>query len=166
MKTTRTRVASAIVAALAIVASVFAFPGVAQAANNNKVAFDYFVNKGLTKEQSAGIVGNLIQEAGDPINPRSVQPGGPGRGIAQWSVGERWASSGTNSKPPRTTHSDSSRRRAPSRMLRPRSTTSLSAAATATWTPASLTPSASLMRTPAATHPLQHRSLSLARPRA
>lgn len=91
MKTTRTRVASTLVAALAIVASVFAFPGVAQAANNNKIAFDYFVNKGLTKEQSAGIVGNLIQEAGDPINPRSVQPGGPGRGIAQWSVGERWA---------------------------------------------------------------------------
>jgi hypothetical protein len=24
------------------------------------------------------------------VNPNSVQPGGPGRGIAQWSVGARW----------------------------------------------------------------------------
>lgn len=90
MKTTRTRVASAIVAALAIVASIIATPGMAQAADNNKVAFDYFVNKGLTKEQAAGILGNLMQEAGDPINPRATQSPGPGRGIAQWSVGERW----------------------------------------------------------------------------
>jgi hypothetical protein len=47
-----------------------------------------FVAKGLKNFQSAGIVGNLDQESGG--NPRAVQPGGPGRGIAQWSVGGRW----------------------------------------------------------------------------
>ncbi len=56
--------------------------------SNEKAAFDFFVSKGLTKVQSAGIVGNLIQESN--VLPGSVQPGGPGRGIAQWSVGGRW----------------------------------------------------------------------------
>jgi hypothetical protein len=37
---------------------------------NDKTAFDFFVGKGLTKDQAAGIVGN--------------------RGIAQWSAGGRW----------------------------------------------------------------------------
>jgi hypothetical protein len=55
---------------------------------NEKIAFDYFVSKGLTEIQSAAIVGNLQQES--TTNPHSVQPGGPGRGIAQWSVGARW----------------------------------------------------------------------------
>lgn len=65
----------------------------AQAAtNNNQTAFNYFVAKGMTKQQSAAIVGNLIQESGNPINPRATQyPRGPGRGIAQWSVNARWA---------------------------------------------------------------------------
>lgn len=57
--------------------------------NNTEIAFNYFVERGLTAEQSAGIVGNLIMESG--VNPESVQAGGPGRGIAQWSVDERWA---------------------------------------------------------------------------
>ncbi len=55
---------------------------------NDQAAFDYFVGKGLTNFQAAGIVGNLDQESG--VNPASVQAGGPGRGIAQWSVGGRW----------------------------------------------------------------------------
>jgi hypothetical protein len=55
---------------------------------NEKTAYDFFVGKGLSKAQSAGIVGNLIQESN--VLPGSVQPGGPGRGIAQWSVGGRW----------------------------------------------------------------------------
>jgi hypothetical protein len=33
-------------------------------------------------------VGNLDQESND--DPNAVQQGGPGRGIAQWSVGGRW----------------------------------------------------------------------------
>jgi len=59
--------------------------------SNEKAAFDYFVNKGLSKVQAAGIVGNLMQESN--VLPGSVQPGGLGRGIAQWSVGGRWNAS-------------------------------------------------------------------------
>ncbi len=57
--------------------------------SNQRAAFDYFVARGLTKRQSAGIVGNLIQESS--VNPKAIEfGGGPGRGIAQWSVGGRW----------------------------------------------------------------------------
>ena len=55
---------------------------------NDQAAYDYFVGKGLTSFQAAGIVGNLDQESG--VNPNAIQSGGPGRGIAQWSVGGRW----------------------------------------------------------------------------
>lgn len=65
----------------------------ASAASNDEIAFDYFVGKGLTERQSAGIVGNLIQESGSPINPYANQVGGPGMGIAQWSEGGRWDTS-------------------------------------------------------------------------
>lgn len=58
--------------------------------NNQQAAFTYFVGAGYTKVQSAGIVGNLMQESGSSIDPRASQPGGAGRGIAQWSVGGRW----------------------------------------------------------------------------
>lgn len=59
-------------------------------AANEKAAFDYFVHTaGYSKVQSAAIVGNLIQESG--VNPTAKQyPSGPGRGIAQWSLGGRW----------------------------------------------------------------------------
>ncbi len=61
-------------------------------ANNTETAFNFFVAKGLSKDQSAGIVGNLMQESS--VIPTSVQyDGGPGRGIAQWSVGGRWDTS-------------------------------------------------------------------------
>jgi uncharacterized membrane protein YgcG len=55
---------------------------------NQSTAYHFFVNKGLKDFQAAAIVGNLMQESS--VNPASVQPGGPGRGIAQWSVGGRW----------------------------------------------------------------------------
>jgi MYXO-CTERM domain-containing protein len=55
---------------------------------NDQPAFDYFLGKGLTSFQAAGIVGNLDQESG--VDPTAVEGGGPGRGIAQWSVGGRW----------------------------------------------------------------------------
>ena len=63
--------------------------------SNGRTAFNYFVGKGLTETEAAAIVGNLQQESS--INPASVQPDGPGRGIAQWSVGERWNGSGSDS---------------------------------------------------------------------
>lgn len=57
--------------------------------NNARTAFNYFVAKGLTKIQAAGIVGNLMQESS--VRPTAVEyGGGPGRGIAQWSVGGRF----------------------------------------------------------------------------
>ena len=55
---------------------------------NDQPAFDFVLGKGLTNFQAAGIVGNLDQESG--VDPNAVQSGGPGRGIAQWSVGGRW----------------------------------------------------------------------------
>lgn len=55
-------------------------------------AYKYFKGKGLTDYQAAGIVGNLIQESS--VNPNAKEyGGGPGRGIAQWSVGGRWDTS-------------------------------------------------------------------------
>lgn len=57
--------------------------------NNARTAFNYFVNKGFTEIQAAGIVGNLMQESS--VRPTAVEiGGGPGRGIAQWSIGGRW----------------------------------------------------------------------------
>lgn len=56
---------------------------------NEAAAFAYFVEKGLTPEQSAGVIGNLDQESG--MDPTIHQiGGGPGRGLAQWSAGGRW----------------------------------------------------------------------------
>lgn len=49
---------------------------------------DYFVEKGLTKEQAAGICGNLQYESG--LNPGITEAGnGIGYGLAQWSFGRR-----------------------------------------------------------------------------
>jgi hypothetical protein len=56
--------------------------------SNAHAAFTFFLGKGLTPVQSAGVVGNLMQESN--VDPASRQPGGLGRGIAQWSVGDRW----------------------------------------------------------------------------
>jgi len=53
-----------------------------------RVAFEFFVGKGLTSAQAAAIVGNLMQESN--LNPTSTQRDGPGHGIAQWSAGARW----------------------------------------------------------------------------
>ena len=64
-------------------------------------AFNYFVSKGFTPQQSAGIIGNLYAESG--VNPKRVQstqsPEGDrdnitvdnstGYGIAQWTYGAR-----------------------------------------------------------------------------
>nr|HEX4316992.1 phage tail tip lysozyme [Kofleriaceae bacterium] len=64
----------------------------AQLSSNEVNAFNYFISMGLTPVQSAGIVGNLMQES--DVSPTVKQyGGGPGRGIAQWSVGGRWDTS-------------------------------------------------------------------------
>lgn len=69
--------------------------------DNQQKAFNYFVSKGFTPQQSAGIIGNLISESG--VNPKRVQstktPEGDrdnitvnnstGYGIAQWTSSGR-----------------------------------------------------------------------------
>lgn len=68
--------------------------------DNIEQAFTYFIQKGLTEGQSAGIVGNLIWESG--VDPTRVQgegyrtfssadeiTAGTGYGIAQWTSGGR-----------------------------------------------------------------------------
>ena len=63
--------------------------GAAAATDAERTAFNYFVNKGLTKVQAAGIIGNLMQESS--VRATAAQfGGGPGRGIAQWEIGHRW----------------------------------------------------------------------------
>jgi hypothetical protein len=44
--------------------------------------FNFFRAAGFTNEQAAAWVGNFVQESG--LDPSAVQPGGPGRGLAQW----------------------------------------------------------------------------------
>lgn len=52
---------------------------------NAEIAWNFFRSKGCSEETTAGILGNLQQESG--LNPESEQSsGGPGRGIAQWTV--------------------------------------------------------------------------------
>jgi hypothetical protein len=64
-------------------------PAKVTASEADRIAFNFFKSKGLTDEQAAGIVGNFDHEGG--MNPSQRQiGGGPGRGIGQWSAGERW----------------------------------------------------------------------------
>lgn len=59
--------------------------------DNVEIAYNYFVHpeRGFTPEQAAGMIGNMLLESG--MDPASHQNGGgPGRGIAQWTVNERW----------------------------------------------------------------------------
>ena len=54
--------------------------------SNNQI-IDYFVNKGLTRNQAKGIYGNIMQESNGNINALS-KDGNNSYGIAQWT-GER-----------------------------------------------------------------------------
>ena len=62
--------------------------------DNIEKAYNYFIAKKYNEQNlkplhAAAIVGNLVQESG--VNPATVQHGGgPGRGISQWTVNERW----------------------------------------------------------------------------
>jgi len=67
-----------------------------QQENNSKQLMDYFMSQGWSKEQAAGIVGNLTQESG--LNPNAKNANGM-RGIAQWNKDrqkdfENWAGFG------------------------------------------------------------------------
>ena len=58
--------------------------------DNARLAFEYFVSRGLSPVQAAGIVGNLQGESGQGLNPNAVNRG-DGRdgsdsvGIGQWN---------------------------------------------------------------------------------
>jgi DNA-binding beta-propeller fold protein YncE len=58
---------------------------------NDETAFAFFLNKGLTDNQAAGIVGNLDAESRDDPTKAQV-PCGPecAHGIAQWQSKGRW----------------------------------------------------------------------------
>ncbi len=49
-----------------------------------KEAIDFFVGKGWTPEQAAGIVGNLQAESGANMKTNAIGDGGKAYGIAQW----------------------------------------------------------------------------------
>jgi len=49
-----------------------------------KEAMDFFVDKGWTQEQAAGIVGNLQAESGANLRTDAIGDGGKAYGIAQW----------------------------------------------------------------------------------
>lgn len=50
-------------------------------------AINFFTGKGWTKEQAAGIVGNITQESG--MNPKAVNPKSGMKGLAQWDSNRR-----------------------------------------------------------------------------
>jgi LysM repeat protein len=55
------------------------------ARGNARQTIDFFMAKGLTRAQAAGIAGNLLFESG--FNPNAVGDGGTSFGIAQWHNG-------------------------------------------------------------------------------
>lgn len=57
---------------------------------NAEKAFNFFTDKGLSKAQAAGIVGNLIQENPN-FDTNKFGDGGNSRGIAQWNGPRRHA---------------------------------------------------------------------------
>ena len=60
-------------------------PTTLSGSNNEQQAFNYYVSKGLTPQQSAGIIGNFIQESN--VSPVSVNGSSGATGIAQWLGG-------------------------------------------------------------------------------
>lgn len=52
---------------------------------NAQQAINFFMSKGLSRAQAAGIAGNLLYESG--FNPSAVGDGGTSFGVAQWHLG-------------------------------------------------------------------------------
>lgn len=57
---------------------------------NAEKIWNALIKEGFSKEATAGIIGNLMQES--QCDPKARQSPGPGRGIMQWTENERWAS--------------------------------------------------------------------------
>lgn len=60
----------------------------ASSGNQAKAVWDTLLANGFSQEAAAGILGNLQQESN--VDPTTMQNGGPGMGLAQWSRGGRW----------------------------------------------------------------------------
>jgi flagellum-specific peptidoglycan hydrolase FlgJ len=61
-------------------------PDISGITDSAKATWTFFTGKGYSDHATAGIMGNLKQESG--LDPTKKQyGGGPGRGIAQWTVG-------------------------------------------------------------------------------
>lgn len=59
-------------------------PSNAKTTNVARYATRFFISKGYSTAQAAGIVGNLKAESGPGLNPRAVGDSGRAYGIAQW----------------------------------------------------------------------------------
>ncbi|OHW62164.1 murein DD-endopeptidase MepS/murein LD-carboxypeptidase precursor [Andreesenia angusta] len=58
--------------------------------SNEVKLWNFFRGRGYSKEATAGILGNLYQES--KLDPKCHQSGGgAGRGLAQWTLTQRWA---------------------------------------------------------------------------
>lgn len=57
--------------------------------SNARTALQFFINKGLTRAQAAGVVGNLQAESGPDLNTAAIGDGGRAMGIAQWHPARR-----------------------------------------------------------------------------
>ena len=70
--------------------------GTLTGSDNIQKAYNFFVAspQSLTPQQSAGIVGNLMQESG--VNPNSVSNGGQTIGIGQWEGWSRMGGMGSS----------------------------------------------------------------------
>lgn len=66
----------------------FIGPGVGET-GSSKEAMDFFISKGYTPEQAAGIVGNLQAESGANLRTDAVGDQGRAYGIAQWHKDRR-----------------------------------------------------------------------------
>lgn len=70
----------------------FRASGLTGSSNREKI-WNFLRAKGCSEQCAAGIIGNLMQEAGTEVSPSCKQSGGPGRGICQWTYNsDRWNS--------------------------------------------------------------------------
>src|ERR1700712_5781478 len=90
MRWSRALAVAAVALTVGIGSAVVSSAPVSATESHAEIAYDYLVNQGLSSIQASGVVGNLEQESGVGIDPTDRQSGGPGMGIAQWSIGGRW----------------------------------------------------------------------------
>ena len=63
-------------------------PNAVYGKTNEEKIFNKLMSYGWTEDSVFAVMGNIKQES--QYNPKASQSGGPGRGLVQWSVGQRW----------------------------------------------------------------------------